>query len=200
MLPTMDAVTIYRQFILGGRELVQIDGVWMIKQTHYRSGNITHTKLNTDRDYQTIERCIQYRNENPDTPFKCSCTYCSASLLDTLYKKLYLPHVSINKDEQILESAIEEFFGNQHQDTSPKVKVQPVSQVQTQIQSSIHPCTNECFPFGKYRGKSFKEVFDTDKNYSFWCIESLAIERSQGKPSSPAMVNFVAYCKWRIVS
>ena len=183
----MDALAIYRQVLLRGRELVQLDGEWMIKQTYKH--NITHTKLNTDRDYKTIERCIEYRNNIPEAPFKCTCGYCSASLLDTLYKKLYKTRTS----DTILDEAFNELFPSEPQVTQkPSQSIQPQQPIQ-----STHPYAIETLPFGKYKGKSFQEVVDMDKNYSFWCIESLAIERSQGKPASPAMANFVAYCKWK---
>jgi hypothetical protein len=195
----MDAVTIYRQFVLpSGRELLQLDGIWMIKERYAQIGRITHVQLSTDRIYRIIDQCIRNRNNIPEAPFKCTCGYCSASLLDTLYKKIYKTHTS----DSILDEAFDELFHSeprvpqkQPQSTQPKQPIQPTQPKQPQ--QPTQPYAIETFPFGKYKGKTFQEVFDTDKNYSFWCIESLAIERSQGKPASPAMANFVAYCKWK---
>ena len=83
-------------------------------------------------------------------------------------------------DDADLDSMLDEFF------SPPQSKP---------LETPTTVYDEEQMPFGKYKGKSFKEIFESDKNYCLWCIESLAVEKSKGGQHSSTMLNFVTYCK-----
>jgi hypothetical protein len=57
------------------------------------------------------------------------------------------------------------------------------------------PVNNMKITFGKYNSKEFKWVFDNDKKYCIWCIETVAINASNKKTINFNMIAFVEFCK-----
>lgn len=168
----MDPIEIFKTYLFqeshpsNVQSLALLNGKWMI---HSANQN-TYVPIETHRMYHQITRCIEEQKKRQST-FKCICGICSSVLLGKLYESLY-SKIQFN-DNKILEEAFNE------------------PQTPKKSQNNYDSLT---ITFGKYKNKTFKEVFELDKAYCIWCIETTAIERSQGK-SMTQMALFVQYSK-----
>ncbi len=60
------------------------------------------------------------------------------------------------------------------------------------LKSNLDNCI---IPFGKHKNKTFKSIFETDKKYCIWCIETVAVDRSKGQKINDNMYMFLIYIK-----
>jgi hypothetical protein len=192
------------------RELTEINGKLMI----HNKNNNTFTPLENEQMYREIKRCIEQRSVRKGL-YCCLCGKCTFFLLGKLHDQLYLKPKK--NDSDILEEAFNECMNTENKNTVPVVAVTnemfdkgssvPVMaasfgstppQTKSPVTQHIH---DTCIlTFGKHKDKTFKTVFDTDRPYCVWCIESVALEQFQGKSTSPIMSLFISYIKNRIYS
>jgi hypothetical protein len=199
------------------RELTEINGKLMIRWKD------RYTPLDNDRQYTAIKQCIEQRR-NRKGLFDCRCGVCMRFLLGNLHDQLYLKPKK--NDSDILEEALNECMispNKENKNTVPVIAVKydmidpgkPVPviaatfgstpQYKSESPQSKPPVTQHIhdtciLTFGKHKDKTFKTVFDNDRPYCVWCIESVALEQVQGKTTSPIMSLFISYIKNRIYS
>jgi hypothetical protein len=183
------------------RLLTEINGKIMIYN------NNTYTPLDNDRQYIAIKQCIEQRR-NRKGLFDCRCGVCMRFLLGNLHDQLYLKPKK--NDSDILEEALNECMGSKDKKIVSENKTGLPEFIGTPEYKSEYPQSKPSIgqhihdtyviTFGKHKDKTFKTVFDTDRSYCVWCIESVALEQFQGKSTSPIMSLFVSFIKNRIYS
>lgn len=199
----MNAIDMYKIMMEErGAEFTTLNNKLMIKQKHSTSYQDVEA---SDRNFARIKNCIEQRNKNKSNFWTCSCGICTNYLLAQCSFKIN--NKSDNKTEaSILDEAFNELF------TIPSKLFGPSNPTPTELSSlnstpnelpkannsSSHPMDNMILTFGKYKDKSFKYVFDSDKEYCIWCIESTAIERNNNSRSITMMMTFVSYVKDKI--
>jgi hypothetical protein len=197
-------------------ELLQLNGSWMIHDKY----NNTYTPLDNDRRYSRIKSCVELRTKKYGETgfFSCQCGYCQSILLGKLYGSLYKKKT----DDAILEEAIKEVEAppQKPQQLLPQTPHQQPQKPQQLLPQTPHQQPQQLLPqpqpikqnnsdhnqilFGKYKGRTFQDVFNSDKKYCLWCIETRAVEKvseeAQGRTNNSNMQIFVQYCKDRFSS
>ncbi|CAD7926055.1 unnamed protein product [Amoebophrya sp. A120] len=60
------------------------------------------------------------------------------------------------------------------------------------------PEGDRCISFGKHKGKTFKAVYDTARQYAWWCVDQLRASRhDHSKPKDQAFQDFAKYAEKR---
>jgi hypothetical protein len=54
--------------------------------------------------------------------------------------------------------------------------------------------------FGKYKNKTYAQVFKDYREYSIWCIETAAAARAKNNNVNNHMAAFVSYVKQKLMS
>ena len=201
-----------------GESLTTIDNKLMISIKDDVNGSIHYLDIQSHRGYSrlynSIKSCIDQRNKNNKPLFHCICNICNTYLMTQFY------NIIINKksDENILDETLNEMFPNNKSEniniirqdipTHTKLPFDPnaisdpnaLREIKKafEISTNINPLDNMLITFGKHKDKTYKDTFNTDREYCMWCIESLAIERSKGSRVNDKMVAFVGYIKQRI--
>lgn len=180
----MDPIEIFKLALASNdpqREITKINDKWMIHNKY----NNSYSPIDNDRLFARIKGCINARSGKIGL-FNCSCGMCSSYLMGKLYNQLF------NKDN-ILDDALNEMYGKPAQPAQPAQQSTQKTDIHSSQETTI-------LKFGKYKDKSFKEVFDTDKPYCIWCIESCAADEAKGNKPSFMMYHFVNYIKAKITS
>lgn len=181
----MDPVEVFKTYMKSAQrenkyknaELCKLDNKWFI------SYDDLNFPLEDDLIFKNIKNCIEEREKTP-LLFHCFCGHCSSVILGKLHNQLYDTPIKLSPfsiDAPCLYEArrpIEEFI------EEPKKEV-------------FIPCFQK-LTFGKYKDRMFENIFEIDKPYCIWCIESEAIMRAKGELPSPNMSHFVSYVKTRI--
>jgi hypothetical protein len=166
-------------------EIIEING----KNVFRTHKSTTYYDIETDKTFMRIQSCISNRNKSKKALFSCSCGICNAYLMTELYNNTIK-----NNSENMIDEVLNEMFSNTA-DTKPIYN----TSVNCDTTKS-NPLNNMILTFGKYKDKTYKDVFSSDKEYCIWCIESLAIERGKASRLNDNMVAFVGYIKQRIQS
>lgn len=198
----MDALTIYKAWFFSnnpGGELININDKLMSRPKHSSS----YQDVTQDRLFGKIKYCIDQRNNKKSSLWTCQCGICTNYLLSQLSELLHK-----KKDDTVLDDALNEVFPNITPKNTNPTPVQPLSvivdlnklknpidNVSSEVKNPQHPMDNMLINFGKHKDKTFKEVFDTDREYCIWCIESAAIERGNSSKSGTMMTAFVTFVK-----
>lgn len=189
----MDPIEIFKLTLASNdpqRDITKINDKWMIHNKY----NNSYSSIDNDRLFARIKNCINARSGKIGL-FKCSCGICSSYLMGKVYNQFF------NKDK-ILDDVLDEMYNKPDQ----PAQAPPVNLIPQAAQPAAEPApkstTNEydtiLINFGKYKDKTFKEIFDIDKSYCLWCIESCAVEEAKGNKPSFMMYQFVNYIKLRI--
>ncbi len=162
-------------------ELVVINNKLMICLKNDCNNSVSYQDIEHSRPYSkiynSIKNCVEQRNRLKTPLFKCICGVCSNYLMTHIYNNL-----SNTKSDDILNEIINDIFPT---NIEPKHVQQTIS----------NPLDNMILTFGKHKDKHYKDIFNSDREYCIWCIESLAIERSKGTRINDNMVAFVGYVK-----
>jgi hypothetical protein len=160
-------------------EIININGKMMARPQNCSS---YHDIEINDRTFNKIKNCIYQRSQKKSIIWQCNCGICTNYLLGQLSLQLEKNEL----DEKDLDEKDDDKLLNEIIDkTLYEVSINALKSVQ-------NPMDNMSITFGKHKNKSFKTVFDTDKEYCIWCIESVAIERTK---SGKIMNIFVEYVK-----
>jgi hypothetical protein len=183
----MDPVEVFEKYMKSAQrqnkyknaELCKFDNKWFI------SYDDLNFPLEDDLVFKNIKNCIEEREKNP-TIFHCFCGHCSSIILGKLHNQLYDTAIKLTpfnidapcffEAKRVVEEP-EEFY----EKPKPKKEV-------------FIPCFQK-LTFGKYKDRMFQDVFEMDRPYCIWCIESEAIMRAKGELPSPNMSLFVSYVK-----
>lgn len=199
----MDYIEIIRRVIASNNntthesnrcELLQLNGSWMIHNKY----NNTYTPLENDKRYSRIKYCVELRTKQYGETgfFSCQCGYCQSILLGKLYDSLYKKKT----DDDILEEAIKEIEAPQPQKPQRPILLQTKPQPQPPPPIKQNNSDHNQILFGKYKGRTFQEIFNSDKKYCLWCIEMRAVEKVSEAQGKTNMQMFVQYCKDRFSS
>jgi hypothetical protein len=147
--------------------------------------------------YQRIKTCCDKRRDDPKMVFKCDrdCQVCIPYLLSKVYNYLYCPSIlekiPISPKSKLLEETLEEIFDEEATSASAAAPTAALSK------HVSNPLDGAVVAFGKYKGRTFKDVFDLDKGYCMWCIENSSIKQFVEPHKKPLqnMVLFVSYVK-----
>ncbi len=155
-----------------------------------------------DRAYQGIKNCCDNRIKDPKNKFVCICGACQTYLLSKVYDMLYntkpvsvtpTPEIKSSRSETtILEETLDELF----EEDKPTASASTTATIAPPI-IPANPLDGAVMAFGKYKDRTFKDVFDSDKGYCMWCIENSAIKQVSEPHKRPLenMVQFVTYAK-----
>lgn len=172
----MNALDLFKAFFQTnhpGGELITINGRLMAKMN---SGSSYEDVEMRNRNYSRIKYCVENRQKNNSPLFVCSCGVCTGYLLAQTYKNIISKPVE--DDDTILNQVLNE--------------------MKQEIPSVNNPLDTVIITFGKHKDKTYKYIFDNDREYCIWCIESLAIEKHKGSRINDNMISFVSYVKNKI--
>jgi hypothetical protein len=198
----MDPIEVFKK-VFKHINIMQIEGKWMI-QRHDK-----YFPLESDCNFRPIKNCIEERKKNPQI-FRCGCGQCSAVLLGQLHEQLYSPKITLSPFVDKKAPSPFDFsipIKEEHKITEPFLfdNVDAPCFYEAQRKKEPEPPKKEAFipcfqklTFGKHKDKTFAEVFEKDKPYCIWCIETEAITRAKGELPSSTMSLFVSYVKSRI--
>jgi hypothetical protein len=185
----MDPIEVFKK-VYKHINIMQIEGKWMI-QRHDK-----YFPLESDSNFRQIKNCIEQRKKHQEI-FRCYCGHCSAVLLGQLHEQIYPSKITVNPFPFDFGVPIKE------ERKPPEPFVFEPCFYEAQRKKEPEPVTPPCFQkltFGKHKDKTFAEVFEKDKPYCIWCIETEAITRAKGELPSSTMSLFVSYVKSRICS
>lgn len=150
------------------------------------------------RQYAKIVYCLKQREEKEKGDFKrfiCQCGECQSYLLSKVYNYLYYPPSTpeispISPKSKMLEETLDEIFDEEETATAAPTK------------PSSNPLDGAVVTFGKYKGRTFKDVFESDKGYCMWCIENSSIKQFVEPHKKPLqnMILFVSYVKQKFTA
>jgi len=193
-----------------GGEIVVINGNLMAKSRDSSS----YQDIKQDRVYMRINSCIEQRTRSKSLLFACSCGICSSYLMTELYKNIILKNNEslmneqlineqrineqlINEqriNEQLMNECLNEVLTKQVVDPLPvnTTKAKPVNTTKTQPSNNQD---NNIITFGKYKNRTYTDIFKSDREYCVWCVECLAINRSKEEMINKNILLFVRYIK-----
>jgi hypothetical protein len=201
-----------------GESLTTIDNKLMISIKNDINGSIQYLDILSHRHYSrlynSVKSCIDQRNKNNKPLFHCICNVCNTYLMTQLYNII----ISKKSDDNIPDETLNGMFSNNkseniniiRQDITKYTKLpfnpnaisdpNALREIKKalEINPNINPLDNMLITFGKHKDKTYRDAFNSDREYCIWCIESLAIERSKGSKMNNDMVTFVGYIKQRI--
>jgi hypothetical protein len=206
----MNTIDIFLATQLRGAEAEITDGELYIVEYDSAHKFLSKTHISKhrhyDRAFQGIKRCCDNRIKDPKNKFVCTCGACTTYLLSKVYDMIYnvpsvpvtsIPIVSDVKPASpkvsILDEALDELF---EEDEETVAAAAPTKTIAT------NPLDGAILSFGKYKGRTFKEVFDSDRSYCMWCIENSAIKQFVEPHKKPLqnMILFVYYAKQKFAA
>lgn len=150
------------------------------------------------QQYEKIVYCFKEREKREKEDFKifiCRCGACTSHLLSKVYNYLYYSPspkeiAPSSPKSKMLEETLDEIFDEEETATAAPSK------------PSTNPLDGAVVTFGKYKGRSFKDIFESDKGYCMWCIENSAIKQFVEPHKKPLqnMVLFVSYVKQKFTA
>jgi hypothetical protein len=150
--------------------------------------------------YQRIKKCCDKRSDNPKMVFICDrdCQICIPYLLSKVYNYLYYPQstpeiVPTSPKSKMLEETLYEIFDEEETTTATAAPM---------LKSVSNPLDGAVITFGKHKGCTFKDVFESDKGYCMWCIENSSVKQFVEPHKKPLqnMVLFVSYVKQKFTA